>query len=96
MAFRRRRFWHRNRFLLATIKARSRARRERERFGEKQQTETGQTNPRPEIVPRRGYRSQPRVSTLGIVHQERRTLKGRQVERPNKAQAESDGPMVQL
>jgi hypothetical protein len=27
-------------------------------------------------VPRRGYRTQPRVSTLGIVHQERRALKG--------------------
>ena len=35
-------------------------------------------------VPRRGYRTQPRVSTLGIVDQERRALKGRQIERPKK------------
>ena len=34
---------------------------------------------------RRGYRTQPRVSTLGIVHQERRALEGRQIERSNKA-----------
>jgi hypothetical protein len=45
-------------------------------------------------VPRRGYRTQPRVSTLGIVHQERHALKGRQIERPNKAVAGSDGPIV--
>ncbi len=45
------------------------------------------------FVPRRGYRTQPKVSALGIVHQERRALKGRQIERPNKAEA---GPMVQL
>ena len=37
-------------------------------------------------MPRRGYRTQPRVSTLGIVHQERRAMKGRQIERPNKAE----------
>ena len=45
-------------------------------------------------MPRRGYRTQPRVSTLGIVHQERRALKGRQIERPNKAEVGSDGPIV--
>ena len=39
------------------------------------------------FVPRRGYRTQPRVSTLGIVHQERRAPKGRQIERPNKMEA---------
>ncbi len=32
-----------------------------------------------------------RVSTLGIVHQERRALKGRQIERPNQAETGSDG-----
>jgi hypothetical protein len=46
-------------------------------------------------VPRTGYKTQPRVSTLGIVHQERRALKkGRQIERPNEAEARSDGPIV--
>ena len=63
----------------------------------------------PCFVPRRGCRTQPRVSTLGIVHQQRRALtrrylvapventvllKGRQIERPNQAEAGSDGPMV--
>ena len=31
---------------------------------------------RPCFVPRRGYSTRPRVSTLGIVHRERRALKG--------------------
>jgi hypothetical protein len=44
-------------------------------------------------VARKGYRIQPRVSTLGIVHQELRALKGAQIERPNMAKR---GPMVQL
>ena len=46
-------------------------------------------------MPRRpGYGTQPRVSTLGIVHQERRALNGRQIERPNKAEAGADRPVV--
>jgi hypothetical protein len=30
----------------------------------------------------------------GIVHQERRALKGRRIERPNKAEERSDDPIV--
>jgi hypothetical protein len=43
------------------------------------------------FVPQRGYSTQPRVSTLGILHQERRALKGRQIERPSKAESDFDG-----
>src|ERR1700722_20500338 len=35
------------------------------------------------FVPRRGRRTQPRVSTLGTDHPERCALKGRQIEPPN-------------
>ena len=45
-------------------------------------------------MPRRGYRTQPRVSTLGIIHQERRALKGRQIERL-KMETGSNGPIVE-
>ena len=38
--------------------------------------------------------SAPRVSTLGIVHQKRRALKGSQIESPSKAEAGSAGPIV--
>jgi hypothetical protein len=34
-------------------------------------------------MPRRGYRTQPRVSTLGTDPPKRRALKGRQIERTN-------------
>ena len=36
------------------------------------------------------------VSTLGIVHHERRALKGRQIERPNKGETGSDGPIMHV
>ena len=42
----------------------------------------------------RGYRTQPRVLTLGIVHQERGALKGRQIEPPDKAEMGFDAPIV--
>jgi hypothetical protein len=37
-------------------------------------------------LPRRGYMTQPRVSTLGTDHPERRALKGRQIKSTNKAE----------
>jgi hypothetical protein len=49
---------------------------------------------RPEFAPRRGWRAQPRVSTLGTDQPTRRALKGRQIERPNKV--EIGVPMAQL
>jgi hypothetical protein len=49
---------------------------------------------RPELAPRRGWRAQPRVSTLGTDQPTRRALKGRQIERPNKV--EIGIPMAQL
>ena len=42
----------------------------------------------------RATETQPRVSTLGIVHQERRALKGRQIEPPNMRETGSDGSIV--
>ena len=48
---------------------------------------------RPFCAAQGGYRTQPRVSTLGIVHQTRRALNGRQIARPNKVEA---GSTVQL
>jgi hypothetical protein len=47
---------------------------------------------RRKFAPRRGWRTQPRVSTLGTDQLERRALKGRQSERPNKV--EVGGPMA--
>jgi hypothetical protein len=44
--------------------------------------------------PEGGYRTQPRVSTLGTDQPTRRALKGRQIERPNKV--EIGVPMAQL
>jgi hypothetical protein len=46
------------------------------------------------FAPRRGWRTQPRVSTLGTDQPTRRALKGRQIERPDKV--EIGGPMAQL
>jgi hypothetical protein len=43
-------------------------------------------NSRLEFAPRRGWRAQPRVSTLGTDQPTRRALKGRQIERPNKVE----------
>ena len=50
--------------------------------------------PRLSFCAPQGLQNSAQVSTLGIVHQERRALKGRQIERPNKAEAGSDGPIV--
>ncbi len=47
------------------------------------------------LVPRRGYRTQPRVSTLGIVHQKRHALKG-QDRTSYRSEAGSDGPIVDV
>jgi hypothetical protein len=45
---------------------------------------------RSENLPQRDYRTQPRVSTLGTVHPERRALKGRQIERSSNVEVRSN------
>jgi hypothetical protein len=45
-------------------------------------------------MPQRGYRTQPRVSTLGTTIPERRALKGRQIESTNNAEVEINGTHV--
>jgi hypothetical protein len=47
-------------------------------------------------MPRRGYRTQPKVSTLGIVHQERPALKGAPDRTSQKGGNGSDGSTSQL
>jgi hypothetical protein len=46
------------------------------------------------FAPRKGWRTQPRVSTLGTDQPERRALKGRQIECPNKVEVGVQWPIV--
>jgi hypothetical protein len=46
-------------------------------------------------LPRRGYRTQPRVLTLGTRPPKATRSEGGAIERPSRAEAESGGPIVE-